>query len=73
MRFQDWFDVYNVQHLRLFNAYKENGFWDFENVVMDGVVLDEFSVKDITYKLANAWLNTMTQNGGDNAKVDAWL
>lgn len=53
MRLQDWFDVTNPHHIFLLNHYRTDSEWID---IPDDVVVDEFSVKDIFYKIVNSYI-----------------
>jgi hypothetical protein len=61
MNIKDFFNPYNVDHLKAYIHLNETGFWP-KGFIPEGMEFDSFWQILIAIKMANAWLNA-AQNG----------
>lgn len=56
VKFSDWFDAGNLEHVRAFKHLSTTGTWP-EGFIPDHVVLSSVWHYDVVAKMAAAWMN----------------
>lgn len=63
MKFEDWFDVTNVEHLKACRHLYKHGQWP-ENFKPENVIAGPYLVPTIERKIVNAYLTKMIPEEG---------
>lgn len=70
MKFLDWFDIYNTDHLRAFQVLARTGIWP------KGFLPDDAEMRSpnwrviLAFKMANAWAKRYLETGGRRQDED---
>jgi hypothetical protein len=60
-KFSDWFDPYDIYHVRAFNHLCKTGYWP-KGFIPDNLEMSSIWQYEVVAKLADAWTKHMIEN-----------